>query len=641
MSSFGKQTPGIRSTVGKILTAEMDTQQNELRHGYEHITHFDEAVTEDSQAVSSTVSSNVVTSWGNQSTEKLLNSPRLRVSEHKQNKNASAVAATNALPVKKPRRVTSLKQKSSEEQELEYIQTLQKEVAEHRKKNEASCRAAIAGSQPARKPAMSTTIPVDFHFHTDERVKQNAHSTSHREAVQFSAQLRRHPPSPAKTNRGTTIPKPFNLSVGKKRKYEESTEYVSMAQQIEQFQKRTPPRYHLQNGKMAERGPSPGKTGKLKMTSPKTPRLMTKQRSRPVSVKSSEEREAEELEKIQQYKFKALELNRKILEGVVLLKKPAVKEATQPVAFQLEVERRLQERQAGRVPDEPQHHSFQPRPVPVRILEEVVGVPEKTVKNPTVPESPAFTVKNRLRVKQKVEEAKPLPLKAYPMPHFGLPFLPKPTEKGQVEVCPFSFELRERERQALKQKRLEEEQQQTEIPMFKAQLLPDFSEVYLPEKKVAAPTKVEPFRLIVDERGTTKSDRLEQMVKDEQHRQQEEAMSFKARPNTVTHKEPFRPKRENHSVFVPEGFQLSTERRAQERQEYEQAVCKKEALCAHIEEERQREMEKREKEEIAQLRQEQIHKAQPVRHYKPVEVKKSEEALTIPQSPKFSDRFRL
>lgn len=37
----------------------------------------------------------------------------------------------------------------------------------------------------------------------------------------------------------------------------------------------------------------------------------------------------------------------------------------------------------------------------------------------------------------------------------------------------------------------------------------------------------------------------------------------------------------------------------------------------------------------------QVHKAQPIRHYKPVELKQSEVSLTVPQSPNFSDRFRL
>lgn len=32
------------------------------------------------------------------------------------------------------------------------------------------------------------------------------------------------------------------------------------------------------------------------------------------------------------------------------------------------------------------------------------GVPEKKVLNPTVPESPAFALKNRIRVERKTEE---------------------------------------------------------------------------------------------------------------------------------------------------------------------------------------------------------------------------------------------
>lgn len=51
------------------------------------------------------------------------------------------------------------------------------------------------------------------------------------------------------------------------------------------------------------------------------------------------------------------------------------------------------------------------------------------------------------------------------------------------------------------------------MPKFKAQPLPDFHEVVLPEKKVAEPTKPEPFKLLIDERGAVKHDRWEQMVR--------------------------------------------------------------------------------------------------------------------------------
>ncbi|KAF4077956.1 hypothetical protein AMELA_G00193810 [Ameiurus melas] len=547
------------------------------------------------------------------------------------NKPSTPSAAANASTA------SAHQQKSTEQQELERIGALQKEVAEQRKRNEAGYRAALAGSQPPKKHVLSSTIPKEFNFHSDNRVKN--HTEGSYKEFNFTSQLRKHPSSPLKAHKGTTIPRPFNLSTGRKRKLEETNSYVSMAEQIEQFQKRTPTRYHLRSRQSQERGPSPVKTEKPKVTDPHTPQLLTRQRSRPVTVKSTAEIEAEEVEKLQQFKFKPLELNRKILEAALAPKKPAPKEATRPEGFQLEVEKRLQERRAAKKTVEQEDHTFHPRPLPTRILEEVVGVPEKKVLNPTVPESPAFALKNRVRVERRTEEVKaPAPLKALPVPHY-VPFHPKPAAKNHVEMCPFSFDQREQDRKAQKEKRLEELRNE-ELPKFKPRPLPDFHEVILPEKKVNEPTKPVPFKLMVDERGAVKSERWEQMIKEEL-KQQADSACFKARPNVVVHKEPFVPKKESRPILVAEGFQLFTEQRAKERLEFERALKEKEALRAEMEERRAREQEEREKEEIARLRLEQVHKAQPIRRYKPVELKHSEMSLTVPQSPNFSDRFRL
>lgn len=102
-----------------------------------------------------------------------------------------------------------------------HIKTLQKEVADKLKRNEASYRAALAGSkypllssyecsvashhglrgisschsgQLPKKLALATTVPKEFNFSTDGRVKAGTAST-HRE-VDFTAQLRKHPSSP-------------------------------------------------------------------------------------------------------------------------------------------------------------------------------------------------------------------------------------------------------------------------------------------------------------------------------------------------------------------------------------------------------------------------------------------------------------
>ncbi|NWV18137.1 TPX2B protein, partial [Origma solitaria] len=556
-----------------------------------------------------------------------------------------------STPTMLKRTKPSSKPKSTEEQELEKMQQLQQEVMELRKKNEESLKAAIAGAgQPMKRPGGQVTKPIDFHFCTENRIKQNVESQPGNEykELDFAAELRKHPPSPVRMPKRPTVPKPFNLSQGNKRKLEEATtEYVSFAEQVEAFQKRTPPRYHLRSRK-SEEGSVSGKPVKARLTHPKTPVLRTKQRLRPVTCKTAAELEAEEIEKIQQYKFKARELNHKIFEGGPLLpKKPPVKELTQPIGFQLEIEKRIQERESKKQQEE-ERFEFHSRPCPTKILEDVVGVPEKKALPVTVPKSPAFVLKSRTRVSDREEEKEKeevAVIKANPMPHYGVPFKPKMPEQRHVEVCPFSFDARDRERQIQKEKKIEELQKE-EVPKFKALPLPYFDEVKLPEKKVKTPTQPEPFHLQVDERGAAKLQSWKQQLEEDLKRQKE-AACFKARPNRVMYQEPFVPKKEHKMLseslsgsVVPESFELATERRAKERQEFEKQLADAEALRERNAERIRQQEEEREKEEVAKLRQEMVHKANPIRKYRSVEVKPSDQPLTMPKSPNFSDRFR-
>ncbi|NXG48891.1 TPX2B protein, partial [Psilopogon haemacephalus] len=544
----------------------------------------------------------------------------------------------------------SEKPKSTEEQELEKMQQLQREVMELRRKNEESLKAAIAGAgQPLKRAGGQVTKPVDFHFCTEDRIKQHGESQPGKEykEVDFAAVLRKHPPSPARLPKGPTVPKPFNLSQGSKRKLEEATsEYMSLAQQVEAFQKRTPSRYHLRSRK-SEEAPAARKVARARLTNPKTPVLRTKQRFRPATCKTAAELEAEELEKIQQYKFKARELDHKIFEGGPLLpKKPPVKELTQPVGFELEIEKRIQGRENKKQQEE-EHFEFHSRPCPTKILEDIVGVPEKKSLPVTVPKSPVFTLKTRTRATAREEEKeKEVPvIKAHPMPYYGVPFKPKLTEPRHVEVCPFSFDARDKERQIQKERKIEELQKE-EVPKFKALPLPYFDQVKLPEKKVKNPTQPEPFNLQVDERGAAKQQSWKQQLKEDLKRQKE-AACFKARPNTVVYQEPFVPKKESKQLseslsgsVVPESFELATERRAKERQEFEKRLADIEAMKERYQEHLRQQQEEREREEVAKLRQELVHKANPVRRYRSLEVKPSEQPLTMPKSPNFSDRFR-
>ncbi|XP_053555846.1 targeting protein for Xklp2 isoform X2 [Bombina bombina] len=550
-----------------------------------------------------------------------------------------------STPTVLKRKNLPLKPKSSEEQELEVMQQLQKEVVEQRKKNEETLKMAIAGAgQPGKRTIAPVTKPVDFHFCTDDRLKKHPEEQAgdQYKEVDFAAALRKHPPSPVRVPKGGhTVPKPFNLSQGNKRKLEESDsgKYVSTAEQVLAFCKKTPTRYHLRSRQKDMEGPSPVKAFKQKLTNPKTPLLVTKQRYRPATCKSSAEMETEELDKLQQFKFKAQELDPRILEGVhIFPKKPPVKEPTKAIGFDLEIEKRIKQREK-KEEDEEETYSFHSRPCPTKILEDVVGVPEKKTLPVTVPKSPAFALKNRVRVQEEEEEEEEVPvIKANPMPHYGVPFKPKLPEQRQVEVNPFSFCDRDRAKQLQKEKKLDDLRKE-EVPKFKAQPLPQFDYISLPEKKIKMPTQQEPFQLEIDKRGSSKIQRWKQQMQEEL-KQQKEMATFKARPNTVTHQEPFVPKKENRSLTVQEGFELATERRAKERQEFERRLAETETQKQLLEEEERRRQEEQEKEEINRLRHELVHKAQPIRKFRSVEVKASDVPLTIPKSPKFSDRFK-
>uniref|UniRef100_A0A8C5QAR1 Targeting protein for Xklp2 n=1 Tax=Leptobrachium leishanense TaxID=445787 RepID=A0A8C5QAR1_9ANUR len=446
--------------------------------------------------------------------------------------------AVPITPMVLKRKVDSVKLKNSEEQELEKVQQLRQELSERLRKNEESLKAAISGAgQLVKKSVTAVTQSVEFHFHTEERMKKHPEQQlgDQYKETDFAASLRKHPASPGKIPEGGhTKSQPFNFCSRSKRKHEESTgtePYVSVAQHIYSFHKRTPSRYHLRSRQEEMEGPSAVQPTKLKLTNPKTPLLQTKQRLRPVTCKSRVEKEEEEIKELQQYKFKAHELNTRILEGGPLLpKKPPVKEPTQAIGFNLEIDKRIKQREKKDEPEE--HFTFHSKPCPSKILTDVVGVPEKKCFPTTVPKSPAFALKNRVRV-------------------------------------------------------------------------PSWSE------KVA-----------------------------EELEQQKEMTKFKARPNTVTMKEPFMPIK-NKSLTVQEGFELATEKRARERQEFEKCLVDKEAQRSLLEEQTRQAEEEQENQEIHRLRNELVHKAQPVRKYKPVEVRSSDVLPTCPKSPNFSNRFKI
>uniref|UniRef100_A0A674KE82 TPX2 C-terminal domain-containing protein n=1 Tax=Terrapene triunguis TaxID=2587831 RepID=A0A674KE82_9SAUR len=84
---------------------------------------------------------------------------------------------------------------------------------------------------------------------------------------------------------------------------------------------------------------------------------------------------------------------------------------------------------------------------------------------------------------------------------------------------------------------------------------------------------------------------------------------------------------------------LSWQQRAKEHQKFKKRLAELETLKEKLREEARQQEAEREKEELARLRQELVHKANPVHNYHSLEVKPSDQPLIMPTSPNFSDRF--
>lgn len=95
-----------------------------------------------------------------------------------------------------------------------------------------------------------------------------------------------------------------------------------------------------------------------------------------------------------------------------------------------------------------------------------------------------------------------------------------------------------------------------------------------------------------------------------------------------------------HCVFLEASDPgLATEKRLEERQEYEKWCAEKEQELAGVRAAIEKRKEEEEQVELQKLRKETVHQAQPVRHFNNVMVRPSTKPLTKPVSPRFSQRL--
>lgn len=496
-------------------------------------------------------------------------------------------------------------QKDREETELEIIAQKQKEMAGMLKQNKASMRKALAGQSyvPCRSAGDNLTHPQEFHFATDKRLGpiNNAQCNEETE-TNFVGSLRQHPPSPTFKNKKPTKPVPFKITESKKRKEPDSDdnpigEYQSMAQKVYQWQKRTPERFRVKPLREQNQGPPPAESDKaqLKLTAPKTPNLKARDRKRPLAADcvSREEQEKMLEKEIKSYKFKANEINPKIFEcngtlGVYMEPKKPLTEI-EPFSFQSE-ERVVVHKAKEHITHEDEDHS--------RVI------------------------------------------KAQELPDFSNVFQPE-LPHCHTESEPFSFdqrdkELKKKKEEAVKAIILEEEKKASE---FRAKPLPSFPQPPLPSSTKSL-TEPVPFNLSTENRGAVKAEKWGQKLQQEIDDGRMKRV-FKARPTNVLYNDPFVP---DKSIVKPstiiEEFTMNSDKRAKEREIYEMHKAERELEEEEIRMQLQKEREEEEKINLKILRKQLVHKPNPIRKYRSVEIKHSDKELTNPQSPEWQSKKR-
>ncbi|VDI50138.1 targeting protein for Xklp2 [Mytilus galloprovincialis] len=478
--------------------------------------------------------------------------------------------------------------KNTEQKELETIAQFRQKLSKQLKQNQESYKKAVEA--PSYAPAHSKskpTQPHEFRFQTDNRLKNQQTEIQSTSPVDYVRTLRSETNKPTthqpQANKGITCPKPFNLTENRKRKISQSTEalndsYHSTAEKLRAFEKQTPDRFRSKP--RAGREPVTKKGSTPVMTVPVTPQLVSRTRSRPQHIPSQQEIEEQEVEEMKKNQFKAHPVNQKILQNPATgVRKVPSKPTTQVEEFNLEGLKRNQNKS---IEKKEEKYEFHAQPVPKDILEGPVGLKEVRAKPVTVPHSPAFALKHRVRMPIEVPE-------------------------------------------------------EPEAREFRAKPLPNPSPDNLPTKQTKPATKLEPFHLDTDCR-LNRSEERKRQIEEELHPK----VQFKARPPEVLRKEPFIPEKSTKPLTDISEFSLNTEKRAYNREGFEMHKKSKEAEIEAV----KRRIEKEKEEEknrmaIAKLRAEMVHKSNPVKKYTNVEVQPSDKPVTYAMSPKFETDRRL
>lgn len=109
--------------------------------------------------------------------------------------------------------------------------------------------------------------------------------------------------------------------------------------------------------------------------------------------------------------------------------------------------------------------------------------------------------------------------------------------------------------------------------------------------------------------------------------------NFKATDNKAVYSKPFVPEISSRPLLEVDNFVLSTEQRSQQRAIYDKEKKERDQKKAEEMAVKQMEEEEVQRKQMAEYRRSLQHRAQPIKHYKPVEVNYGDKPLTTPLTP--------
>ncbi|CAK9817922.1 Targeting protein for Xklp2 homolog [Anthophora plagiata] len=448
-----------------------------------------------------------------------------------------------------------------------------------------------------------------------------------------------------------------------------SNQFVSLAEAVSRYQNGTPQRFRTISNKDLKPGfLMKSKQSPLKLTYPVSPALRSKQRSRKNIVPSQQEREKLELEERKKHQIKANPIPVNILKGPSLLKKIAKKPATVTEEFHLTQSKKT--RHTTNLQQNDKEQTLK-KVLPIARSNSTSNV---TIKKKNVcteftvdkPVKSSFETRNKEYQIKKEEKLKNLHVQntdkvkvefhAKPAPNFSKPAnsaKQQNTKKRSVVPCPFSFEERNKTLAKKKEDLVKQMQKQTQkaqvfranpVPSFKPVMVHGLSKENLRSKEKTVTNSKEFIRQTkscnnqenkqpnIMHNSTIcanpKKEATQYIINNESDKKQ---VTNNVDATDVNEKQKVTQKK----IFK---FELNTDKRAKERNIFDEKIKKKEL---DLEKKRQEEEKARllkEKIERTELRKMAEVKSRPMPVYKPVVVLKSTKPPTSPHSPAWGNR---